>query len=80
MSNMYEPDKDILELWAMTEDGQVKLKYWERFGTEPMGLMMNGPNLDEYDDDVTKVNQACIDKGITWEIMFQWAHDPSVVY
>lgn len=73
-------DKYILEMWKETEEGRKKLEYWNKFKSNPPGFFIGMPSLEEYDDDLVKLMDACIKQNKTWEELLNWDVPDDALY
>lgn len=65
-------DKDDRKLIARTEEGRAYLEYFDSFETEPYGLCIGYPFVD----DITALHRECIRQGKTWEELLDFEHAP----
>ncbi|HEY4601540.1 MAG TPA: hypothetical protein VIG73_09765 [Cerasibacillus sp.] len=77
---MCQVDDYILEMWKETEEGRKKLEYWNKFKGNPPGLFIGMPSLEEYDDDLVKLMDACIKQNKTWEELLNWDVPDDALY
>lgn len=73
-------DKFTLEMWNETKEGKKKIEYYNRFGSEPLGHLIGGPDTSAYGDDLEVIIDVCLKKGVTWEELFNYEHMDNVVY
>lgn len=69
---MKEYSKLNNDLLQMDEQKKAYIEYYDKFGTEPYGLCIGYP----YVEDITALHQECIRQGKTWEQLLHYIHPP----
>lgn len=64
--------KDDRELITRTEEGRAYLEYFDKFDTEPYGLCIGYP----YVEDITALHLECIRQGKTGEELLDFEQAP----
>lgn len=69
---MAKVEKYILEMWEQEQAFNSNYDYYIKFKEKPLGLLINGPDLSQYDNEPNNVNKAAVEQNVTWQELLGW--------